>query len=184
MNVFIPSHILAKNTIEILDHVRLRNQVLRECMTLLRGGWPNHPVAKAWVNNHGALALYTTYGLYYLYRHRLIQHGAFFRLRGELNTIICASHNSVKLPSWWGDKRIHSSHRACLLAKGERDYYKLCAICDGASPNGWTEDTYHAARDKYPAPKPPQNYYRKFGWSEEPTWPDKNGKWPYVWPEV
>lgn len=41
-----------------LDPKRLGNQVYRECLTLIRGGWPNHPASRMWRGYECALACY------------------------------------------------------------------------------------------------------------------------------
>jgi len=44
---------------QVLDPSRLGNQAYREGLTLLRGGWPNHPAHKMWMPKYRrALAEY------------------------------------------------------------------------------------------------------------------------------
>jgi len=52
-----------KQSVCCLDNKRLGNQVYREGLTLLRGGWKNHPAAKIWADYKTALAIYCMYGL-------------------------------------------------------------------------------------------------------------------------
>lgn len=62
MNVFFP-YLDLKASVSCLDSKRLGNQVYREGLTLIRGGWPNHPASKIWENHKHALAKYCLFGL-------------------------------------------------------------------------------------------------------------------------
>lgn len=62
MNVFFPFPD-ARQSVSCLDPRRLGNQIYRECLTLIRGGWPHHPCSAIWRNHKRALALYALAGL-------------------------------------------------------------------------------------------------------------------------
>ena len=47
MQTFLPYPSFSES-MKCLDPKRLGNQVYRECLTLIRGGWSNHPIAKMW----------------------------------------------------------------------------------------------------------------------------------------
>lgn len=121
MQVFLPYPDL-KQSVCCLDPKRLGNQVYRECLTLIRGGWPNHPVAKMWKDYHQALAAYAFLGVLELRR----------RGRDYSNRIWCTEITDAlpnpklehlePLPTWFGDERLHSSHRAALLYKDPKWY--------------------------------------------------------------
>jgi len=112
---------------EALDDSRLGNQVYREGMTLLRGGWPNHPAAKMWHRYDSALASYLLAGVDELYdRGRSYYDRPWCK---ELVDILYKFGDDIRLPPWWGDERVHSSHRANLLRKDPVWYGQW----------GWTE---------------------------------------------
>ncbi len=107
MQTFLPYPDL-KRSVCCLDPKRLGNQVYRECKVLITGGWPNHPASKMWRGYEGALANYALFGLEELWRRGLKypHHFEFFeQFIGD------------ELPPWFGDERLHASHRAALLSK-------------------------------------------------------------------
>lgn len=158
MQTFLPSADFAYS-MHVLDPSRLGNQVYREGMTLLRGGWPNHPASKMWRGCEQALAMYLLHGV-----KELLLRGYDYRDRPwcqELLNILPLQPDSVEealyerraimrrciLPPWLGDEAVHASHRGVLLYKN-------------------------------------YEWYSKFGWAEEPRAPLPSGKQDYVWPEV
>ena len=62
MQVFLPYPDFAKS-VECLDPSRLGNQIYREALTLIKGGWKHHPASKMWANHKHALAKYWIAGL-------------------------------------------------------------------------------------------------------------------------
>lgn len=156
-----------RESMRVLDPKRLGNQVYREGMTMLRGGWSNHPASKMWNGYEAALCLYLLDGVHELrerghdyvsrYWHcelqqRLRQQAWGIAPIWEVDEVYGAFTRDkwakrVVLPPWLGDERIHSSHRACLLYKDPE-------------------------------------WYGKYGWCEEPTGPLPSGKLPYVWPRT
>lgn len=62
MQVFLPYPDL-QASVQCLDPKRLGNQVYRECLTLVRGGWSNHPASRMWKGYEYALCRYALYGL-------------------------------------------------------------------------------------------------------------------------
>lgn len=116
-----------RESVRSIDPSRLGNQVWREGMTLIRGGWPFHPASIMWRGYERALALYLLNGV-----KELQCRGRSYWDRPwciELVRMIDRPIAEIVLPPWLGDERVHSSHRACLLAK-DYDYY---------SRFGWTE---------------------------------------------
>lgn len=105
-----------------LDPKRLGNQVYRECLTLIRGGWPHHPAARMWRGYAPALARYSLACLAELSRRgRNYPHHV-----AEFNQYVI---DDATLPPWLGDERLHRSHRAALLLKDPAWYGRF----------GWTE---------------------------------------------
>lgn len=132
MQVFLPYPDL-KQSVCCLDPKRLGNQVYRECLTIIRGGWPNHPVSKIWKDYIPTLVQYALYGV-----HELKRRGRDYYDREwykeisniELPKIEDTEILALLLPPWFGDERLHSSHRAALLYKNYDWYSKF----------GWSEE--------------------------------------------
>jgi len=108
-----------------LDNVRLGNQVYREGVTLLCGGWPNHPASKMWVGYERSLALYCFRGA----QEMVARKGTKYSWKDE----VCikwlryfqdaiASLTDTGRPPWLGNPDIHASHRSNLLKKNPSHY--------------------------------------------------------------
>jgi hypothetical protein len=67
LQIFFPYPSL-KESVSCLDPKRLGNGIYREALTLIRGGWPNHPASRIWANHKHALAQYSLFGLQELTR--------------------------------------------------------------------------------------------------------------------
>lgn len=192
MQVFLPYADFHQATV-CLDKSRLGNQVYREGLTLLRGGWPNHPASKMWLNYGGkdyrySLCEYLLAGL------------AALELRDKFYPAIKAEilleqqkYPNIGRPEWLGDEKVHSSHRSRLLFKGRVD--AACAklkkligrikVKDWLLNNGYPEKTYFKHSDilkleEFLSDKPTEpisNWYEQFGWGEKDNldyfWPSK-----------
>jgi hypothetical protein len=111
-------------SMRVLDKVRLGNQVWREGLTLIRGGWPNHPANKMWKGHEYHLGLYLLAGL-----QALSERGREYpEVRKKIETEM-AKHPDTGPPKWWGTDKVHASHRSNLLRK-DPVYY---------SQYGWSE---------------------------------------------
>ena len=107
-----------------LDKSRLGNQVWREGLTLIRGGWPNHPASKMWRGHEYHLGLYLLAGI-----DILALRGKYY---AEVKHKIVAEMEKFKNtgpPLWLGDNTFHASHRSNLLRKDSVWYGQF----------GWTE---------------------------------------------
>lgn len=125
MQTFLPYSSFSQS-MACLDDSRLGNQVYREGMTLLRGGWPNHPASKMWRGYEQALANYLFHGYLELRRRGKDYTGRPWQIELEE-----ASRGfDIEYPPWLGDERLHSTHRANLLRKDPVWYGKY----------GWTEE--------------------------------------------
>lgn len=116
MQVFIPYADLTES-VKCLDASRLGNQIYRECLTLARGRWPNHPVSKMWKHHTYFLCEYAFAGLTEL------------QDRGRHYPDTFDKFHDIQLkcldtgpPLWWGDQRVHNSHKANLLRKDFTHY--------------------------------------------------------------
>ena len=107
-----------------LDRSRLNKQRV-ETFQILRAitdsdyGWQNHPAVIMWRGHGGALRLY---GL--IMCDEWVAQGGNDQtdLRGRIEAFTF-EHDSF--PAWWGDERIHVSHRSNLLRKDPQWYGKL-----------------------------------------------------------
>lgn len=102
-----------------LDKSRLGNQVWREGLTLIRGGWPNHPASKMWRGYEYHLGLYLLAGIKAL----ILQRGKRYteiedKIRQEMK-----KHRNSGPPYWLGDDKFHASHRSNLIRK-DPAYYR------------------------------------------------------------
>jgi len=118
-----------------LDYRRLGKQRV-ECLQILNAlatgeGWINHPATRMWEGYEAALR-----------RYQAVMIQEWIR-RGYRNTMkIPRSGGRLRMPYWWGDSRVHSSHRAALLYKDPVWYDQF----------NWTEaprqDYYWPRRDE------------------------------------
>lgn len=136
MQVFLPFSSFEKS-VSCLDNKRLGNQIYRECLTLIRGGWPYHPASKMWKGYESWLARYAICGL-----NELTQRGRHYPHHIEtfanyLTPSWC-SKNGInyysKKPEWLGDERLHSSHRSALLYKDYAWYSQFLWLESPAVP--------------------------------------------------
>lgn len=123
MQTFLPYPDFAQS-MACLDPSRLGNQVYREGMTLLRGGWPNHPASKMWRGYEDALALYLWAGVV-----ELGKQGKDYDDRPWCIELRSKLTHSCPMPPWLGDPDFHASHRSNLLRKDPVYYGQF----------GWTE---------------------------------------------
>lgn len=109
MQTFLPFADFKKSAF-VLDDTRLGNQ-RREALGLINAvtgkskGWRNHPAALMWTGYSSALRLY-----YDTIVAEWIARG--FTHNGQRMRVV-----DPVMPWWLGDERVHSSHRAALLAK-------------------------------------------------------------------
>ena len=113
------------HSMEALDPSRLGNQVYREGMTLIRGGWSNHPAAKMWRGYHVALAEYLLAGC-----DVLLDRDKDYTDRDWYTELSTIRYSGPYIePHWLGDPAFHASHRSNLLRKDPVWY----------GQHGWTE---------------------------------------------
>jgi hypothetical protein len=99
-------------SMKCLDKSRLGNQVWREGLTLIRGGWKWHPANKMWRGYEYHLGLYLLRGI-----DVLCERGKYY---AEVKRKIVVEMDKFPRsgpPPWLGDERLHASHRSALLAK-------------------------------------------------------------------
>lgn len=115
MQTFLP-HDDLKTSVQVLDYRRLGKQRLEalQIINALTGkslGWRNHPATQMWAGHHRGLMAY----------HDLCIDE--WILRGYKNTMVKFEIGSYDLPSWFGSRAFHSSHRAALLHK-DFEFYR------------------------------------------------------------
>lgn len=127
MQTFVP-YVSFLNSASVLDNKRLGKQRVEtlqilNCIVGSRKGWANHPAVKMWRQNPHGLA---AYGMSVCSAWKSL---GFADTCAEKISSLCQP-DEKDLPYWWGDERVHSSHRANLLRKDFAHY----------SSFGWTEN--------------------------------------------
>ncbi|GIV01619.1 MAG: hypothetical protein KatS3mg015_0449 [Fimbriimonadales bacterium] len=148
MQVFVPYPDIEKS-VQCLDDRRLFKQAL-EAIQLLgvildlpkadgtkRTGWRNHPATLQWSRWPGALYRYTEAALREAERRGMKTDG----LRTLLARI--PKPRDRKLPSWWGDEKVHSSHRARLLQK-DFEFYSRYKWPEAKAKDLWEREYWWA----------------------------------------
>lgn len=110
MNTFIP-YADFQQSARCLDRARLGKQRL-EAMTLWRAitsgnGWSRHPAARMWQGFPDALLSYYN---------TMLEEWARRGYRNDKLTFVSLPEKII-MPPWWGEEKVHSSHRANLLRK-------------------------------------------------------------------
>lgn len=123
MNVFLPYSDL-KKSVSCLDPSRLGNQIYREAVILINGGWKNHPASKIWKGHEHRLAQYCLYGLA-----ELESRGRYYPQWIDFFSQKYLDYPDTGLPEIVGYEPFHASHRSQLLRKDFLWYSKF----------GWTE---------------------------------------------
>jgi len=135
MQTFLP-HPSFTRSVRDLDNRRLGKQRVEtyQILRALNGqskGWTNHPATKMWRGYERALSNYL--------RASIIE----WISRGFKNTMAIPDFDSkAPLPPWFGDDRLHSSHRANLKRKDGAHYAHYEE--DPSTPYFWpTEEAAH-----------------------------------------
>ncbi len=189
MQVFLPYADFAKSA-RVLDDVRLRKQRIEagQILKTLEGesdAWKNHPAVKMFDGFSNAL-----FGYKLEVEAECFRRG--FKSNHDPSVVFCDSWQN---PPWFGDERLHSSHRARLLFKGRVDatayslksFLKVPSIDACLLHNCFPvkhllkkadiEDLEAICKDYGLLIAP--NHYRQFGWKEQESdggywWPTKN----------
>ena len=131
MQTFVPFVDLDKSA-HVLDNKRLNKQLLegRQIYGILtsgrtKGAWVNHPAVRMWRNFDNGLFSYLK-----AIKNSCVDRG----ISTEKNwNVILDLHEAnwnrgskTVMPAWWGDNRVHQSHRNNLYVKNP-DYYSQFA---------------------------------------------------------
>jgi len=105
-----------EQTMRVLDPKRLGNQIYREALTLVRGGWSSHPASLMWKGYEWHLCDYALAGLRELHLRKAIKQDRIF---AHVHTFreIQKQHEKTEVPYWLGNEDFHASHRSNLLRK-------------------------------------------------------------------
>jgi hypothetical protein len=127
LQTFVP-YANAAQSAAMLDNKRLNKQLLegRQIYKILssgkqKGGWVNHPAVKMWRGYDVALFNYLC---------QIVKECIFRGIKTENNwNAIKIMHrenwfrgDNEVMPFWWGDERVHQSHRNNLYAKDPLHY--------------------------------------------------------------
>lgn len=131
-----------QRSMRCLDPSRLGNQCYREALTLISGGWKNHPASKMWRGYEHALANYALAGF-----DELSRRGRHYPHHVTTFKRYLREFPDNGMPPWLGLPEFHASHRAALLYKNYLWYKQfgwrdLPAIPDekGRLPYVWPID--------------------------------------------
>ena len=114
MQTFLPYPDFVKSA-KVLDYRRLGKQRV-ECLQLLRGQFPNHPISKMWRGYEYQLA---KYGLIIcrVWINKGYRDTCRFKIIEEQKRFV-----DTGLPKWFGNEEFHRSHRSKLLSKDIQFY--------------------------------------------------------------
>jgi len=127
MQTFVPFD-NSQDSAEVLDNKRLLKQLLegRQIYKILssnqlKGPWTNHPAVKMWRGHDNALFDYLT-AIKDECIHRGINTIKNWNALLEMHEWNWFRGANIVYPPWWGDERVHQSHRNNLYKKNP-DYY-------------------------------------------------------------
>lgn len=127
MQTFVPYADIDESA-ETLDNKRLNKQLLegRQVYGIISsgrttGGWVNHPAVKMWRNFDNGLFAYLT-GIVNECTRRGISTEKNWNAICEMHEANWNRGSGVVMPPWWGDERVHLSHRQNLYKK-DPEYY-------------------------------------------------------------
>ena len=132
MQIFIP-YPTFDDSVKCLDKRRLQKQNLETTQILdailnlptksgkERKGWLNHPALVMWKNHPGALTDYLERGIVECNSRGIKTDYVQDRLNLYRSLNACQDRT---LPIWWGDIKVHNSHKSRLLQKGFEELFK------------------------------------------------------------
>lgn len=129
MQTFLPYPDFARSAL-VLDQVRLGNQ-RREALTLVRGGWKNHPASRIWRGFEYQLAEYGKV-VCRVWRDRGFKDNCLVKF-----TELQASFPVCSPPPWFGDEDFHRAHQSNLVRKDPAFYGPLFPGVPSDLPYVW-----------------------------------------------
>jgi len=131
MQTFLPYPSFEQSA-KVLDIKRLGKQVIEaqqifKALTIPEYGWKHHPATKMWRGHELALVSYASACNDEWRVRRGKDHGAWVNLL-DLVAVTDLPPASGNLPGWWGDSRVHDTHKANLLRKDPEHYKQFAYI--------------------------------------------------------
>ena len=123
-----------------LDSKRLGNQVYREALTLVKGGWQNHPASKMWRGHEHSLCNYALAGL-----DVLAERGKFYPHHRDTFEAIKLTHPDTGTPPWLGNPSFHEAHQSNLLRKDPAHYGQFGWTVSDDLPYVWPKPVTEVA---------------------------------------
>lgn len=116
----------------VMDLSRLGKQIIEaqqifKALTQENYGWKNHPATKMWGGYESALVAYAKAFNAEWYRRRGKDHGAWLNLE-KLARKAGVDPSTKNLPFWWGDSRVHDTHKSNLLRKDREHYARFIGV--------------------------------------------------------
>lgn len=161
MQTFVPYADFHKSAAS-LDNKRLNKQLLegRQIYGILASGkisgaWVNHPAVKMWRNYDNALYAY----LVNIYKECVVRG---IKTDKNWSAILFIHENNwhrgdnIVMPPWWGDNRVHQSHRNNLYRKDPEHY------------NDFSTDSFVSCCDKCNYFWPVSNHAKEY--TPDPNW--------------
>jgi hypothetical protein len=143
MQTFVPEYDYAPSAF-VLDRMRLGKQRV-ECLqilnTIIAGeharGWKNHPAVTMWRGHEYALVQYS-----YAVCDEWVSRGYVDNCKtkiAETYGAFRATHdtNDDMFPDWWGDARVHESHKSNLIRKDSDHYSQYWDSVSSDRPYFW-----------------------------------------------
>lgn len=148
MQTFVPFDNI-EDSAAVLDNKRLNKQLLegRQVYQILatnrtKGGWVNHPAVLMWKNYDMGLFSYLE-GIKNECVYRGIKTDKNWDAILDLHENNWHRGDNIVMPAWWGDERVHQSHRNNLYRK-DPEYYaefqhdefiSCCSTCNYVWPS-------------------------------------------------
>lgn len=135
MQTFVPYPDFKQSAL-VLDYRRLGKQrvetlqILNSLTGLGKAGWKNHPATKMWAGHENGLI---AYGIAMCEAWKEL--GYKDACLEKISALGYA--DATDLPSWWGDDRVHSSHRSNLLRKFPEHYSQFGWVDNPAAEYVW-----------------------------------------------
>jgi len=125
MQTFVPEASFI-DSVRVLDRQRLGKQRVEtfQIMKALAGlskGWVNHPATRMWRGYEAALLVYQ-YDTVEEWKRRGYKDTCFAKTQAVYDMFF--DNINVVMPHWWGDNRVHDSHKSALVFKAP-DWYSV-----------------------------------------------------------
>ena len=133
----LPSYI---RSAQALDSRRLGNQCYRETLTILRGGWTNHPASRMWRGHEYELAAYGRALAVEMRRRGGWRQEVTDRWINFYNNAMRDLPRTPR-PPWFGNSEFHRAHQSNLIRKDPEHYGQLFPGVPDNLPYIWPEAT-------------------------------------------